>query len=56
LNPVTGDDHLERSIELLEQTREAFALAYDEDGVSFKVMNVAAHTGTLADVISFATA
>jgi CRISPR system Cascade subunit CasC len=56
LKPVTGDDHLERSIELLEQTREAFALAYGEDGVSFKAMNVPAHTGALADVISFATA
>ena len=56
LKPVTGDDHLERSIELLERTREAFALAYGEDGASSKVMNVPARMGTLADLIAFATA
>jgi CRISPR system Cascade subunit CasC len=56
LKPVTGDDLLDRSIERLEQTREAFALAYGEDGASSKVMNVPARRGTLADLIAFATA
>jgi CRISPR system Cascade subunit CasC len=55
LKPVTGDDLLEQSIELLERTREAFALAYGEEAASLKVMNVPARSGTLVDVLAFAT-
>jgi CRISPR system Cascade subunit CasC len=56
LKPINGEDLLGQSIAALEETREAFALAYGEDGAASRVMNVPARAGTLADVIAFATA
>jgi CRISPR system Cascade subunit CasC len=56
LKPINGDDLLMRSIAALEKTRDDFAKAYGEEGAPATVMDVAAARGTLAEVITFATA
>jgi CRISPR system Cascade subunit CasC len=56
LKPVNGEDPLQQSIEALETTRDRFSSAYGEKDAPCQVMNVPEGKGTLADVISFATA
>jgi CRISPR system Cascade subunit CasC len=53
IEPDAGDDVLRRSIVALEQTREAFAKAYDEE-TECVCMDVPGGRGTLADLLQFA--
>ncbi len=52
--PVTGDDLLKASVAALEETARKIDSTYGPSSDRAKIMNVAAGTGTLAEIRSFA--